>query len=258
MLHLLLVFLFSLAIGSFSNVCIYRIPLNLSVMAPNRSFCPWCNRQISWRQNIPLLSFLWQRARCVFCKSHISSRYFFVELLLPIVVLCFLVASPRLGTSELVLVEATVFFSIVISFIDLDWRIVPDSLSFSWLGIALALAPLNPLFNALPWNEAYYQAMLGAATAACVVWITLSLGHLLKQRDVMGWGDVKLMACWGALLGWHGAVVFFIAAAFATTWILFCFLFKKLRANDFLPFGPFINIAGILMLWADLTGKVNF
>jgi len=259
MFKLLAVFLFGLAAGSFSNVCIYRIPLNMSVSTPRRSFCPWCRHQIKWHQNIPLLSFLVQRARCAFCKSRISSRYFYVELLLPLIVLGFLISKPHLTIMGLVLIGTTVFFAIAISFIDLDWRIIPDTLSLPWLAMTFLFAPLNPLFEALPWNEAYTQALLGAAAAAFVVWVTLFCGRLVKKRDVMGWGDVKLMACWGAGLGWlHGALVFFMAAALATTWIIFCFLFKKLRSNDFLPFGPFINIAGLMILWACLSGNVLF
>ena len=249
------VLLFGLIVGSFSNVCIYRIPLNISVAMPRRSFCPWCNHQIYWHQNIPLLSFISQRGRCAFCKSRISPRYFWVEMLFPIPgrdICAWL--RPPITMVELLFIGFILFFAVVISFIDLDWRIIPDRLSYPWLLGTLLFAPLNPVMAGLRWDAAYAQSMYGSATAAFIVWITLFLGRAIKNRDVMGWGDVKLMACWGGLLGWwHGIMVFFIAAVLATAWITVGFIFRKLRSNDFLPFGPFINIAGIFFLWAHMT-----
>ncbi len=254
MFNFLVVFLFGLALGSFSNVCIYRVPLNLSVATPRRSFCPWCNHQIQWHQNIPVLSFILQRARCAFCKSLISSRYLFVELLLPILGLTFLTIKSSTLYVDFLFIGLTLFFAIAISFIDLDWRIIPDTLSMPWLVATFLFAPFNPVMASLGWEQSYAQSVFGAAAAAFVVWVTLFLGRIIKNRDVMGWGDVKLMACWGAVLGGvHGTVVFFVAAALATVWIVVCFVFKKLRSNEFLPFGPFINIAGVLLLWMHLV-----
>jgi len=242
-----------LLFGSFANVCIYRMPIGLSVSSPRRSFCPWCAQQIKWFQNIPLLSFLWQRARCANCSSRISSRYFFVEISLPSLWLVSLFIYPSMSLAQMVYVGASLFFAIVTTFIDLDWKIIPDQLSLLWLVLVFLAAPFNPLASQAGGLASYENALFGASVAACVVWFTLIAGRAIKQRDVMGWGDVKLMACWGAVLGWiHGGLVFFVAAMLATVWILACFVSKHLRSNDFLPFGPFINIAGVLVLWERL------
>jgi len=164
--------------------------------------------------------------------------------------LIFIFAKPSAGFYDMLFVALALFMALVISLIDLDWRIIPDSLSIAWLGLTLLFAPWNPVMFGYGWEDAYVQAILGAAAAACVVWMTLWSGHLIKKRDVMGWGDVKLMACWGALMGWpYGTMVFFAAAALASAWICVSFFRKKISSTDFLPFGPFINIAGVSIFW---------
>jgi leader peptidase (prepilin peptidase)/N-methyltransferase len=254
MFKLIFVFLFGSALGSFASVCIYRIPLNLSVSTPRRSFCPWCHHRIYWYQNIPILSFIFQHGRCAFCRSPIANRYLLVELFLPILGIAFVMFVPHLNLFEICFVACALFMSLVISLIDLDWRIIPDSLSVTWLLIIVLCSAWSPVFAARGWEDAFVQSVFGGAVAALVVWTTLTLGRLVKNRDVMGWGDVKLMACWGALLGWmDGTLVFFVAAVLATVWIAINSFRKKFCSNDFLPFGPFINAAGILMLWWKLA-----
>src|SRR5436190_10380963 len=128
--------------GSFANVCIYRLPRGESIVHPN-SRCPHCGKPIRLRHNIPILSYLMLKGRCMDCGNRISPRYFFVELAMA---LLFLAAAWRFSDhlSQIVVFDLLAFYLLTISVIDFDHKIIPDELSLSLLGIGLIAAFRNP------------------------------------------------------------------------------------------------------------------
>ncbi|MGI9102443.1 MAG: prepilin peptidase [Terriglobales bacterium] len=209
------VFWFGLAFGSFLNVCIYRIPREVSVVRPNSS-CPNCRQPIRPYDNIPVLSWLLLRGRCRDCGTRISPRYLVVELL---TALLFVGCYARFGLTLLTLKFCLFAFLIVgLVFIDAEWKLLPDALTLPGLGAGLVFSLLAPV------NDILTQMLpdwFGAHSAAAVSWRLLSLADALlgaavgasffygiamiylhaRGREGLGLGDVKLMAMVGAFLG---------------------------------------------------------
>src|SRR5262245_46049157 len=149
-------FLFGAAIGSFLNVCIYRLPVHESIVFP-ASHCRSCSTLLPWYDNLPLLSYLFQRGRCRSCGAHFSPRYFFVELLtalLAIALMC------RFGLSFTTLVYFVLTAALVtITFIDLDYQIIPDVISLP--GVVLGL-----LFSLISPTLTFWNSLIGAMAGA--------------------------------------------------------------------------------------------
>jgi len=169
-------FVLGAAVGSFLNVCIYRLPLDLSVNEPSRSFCPACKNPIPWYQNLPLISWLWLRGRCANCGARIAFRYFAVELL---TALLFLVVW-RTFPWPLALAY-WVFVSLIIAatFIDFEHFIIPDQIT---IGGAVAGIIASVIVPALMGTDARMAALVRSALAAAlgylVLWIVLEGGKL--------------------------------------------------------------------------------
>lgn len=209
--HLPFVVIMGACIGSFLNVCIYRIPLGISLSYPG-SHCYRCGQPVRWYDNAPLLSYLILRGRCRHCGVHFSVRYFFVELLTALL---------ALGTAlklnyTLALIPAYVFIGLLIvgTFTDIDHWIIPDRITIGGMvaGIALAaiwpigLARGNPLaeysFGYLPANfQPLLNSALGAAAGFMILLAVGWLGTLVFRKDAMGFGDVKLFAMLGSFCG---------------------------------------------------------
>jgi leader peptidase (prepilin peptidase)/N-methyltransferase len=209
-------FLFGLTIGSFANVCIYRWPKNGSVRRPVRSFCPWCRRTLVWYENIPVLSFLFLRGRCRDCKSPISWRYPLVELLMGILWggVFYLLRPSTSGDWIFFLLQLEIMFVILVStFIDIDWKIIPDLCTLPLLGFGLAAAVFNPWLGVSPFDR-LLQSLVGILIGGGVPWTMSMVARLIAGKDGVGWGDIKLLAAYGAILGWRGAVVVYILGCF--------------------------------------------
>ncbi len=200
-------FLAGLLIGSFLNVCIYRMPRDISVVRP-RSHCPHCRRAIAWYDNIPVLSFLLLRARCRHCLAAIPVRYALVEISTG---LAFLLSAHALG-STLAAAKYAVFSAIVIALIvtDLLDRILPDELTLGGALIGLAFAPFintEPGILALlfwnrlspPWIR-LADAVFAAAVASGMIWFVGWAYQKVRHREGLGFGDVKMLAMLGAFL----------------------------------------------------------
>lgn len=195
-------FLLGACLGSFGNVVIYRLPLGKSVVRPG-STCGSCHQPIKFRHNIPILGWFLLRGRCANCGAKYSIRYAMVELLMA---LLFLAAWLKFGWS-VTLAEALIFiFSLVVcSFIDLDHMILPDKFTLSGIVIGLAGAALNPDRTLL---DSFYGFLLGGG----FLWAIAYFYFILRKREGMGGGDIKLLAWIGAVLGWK-AVPFVILTA---------------------------------------------
>ncbi|MBD3305742.1 prepilin peptidase [candidate division KSB3 bacterium] len=232
----IVIFLFGLLFGSFLNVCIYRIPRKESIVFPG-SHCPNCQRPIKPWENIPLISFLVLRGKCRGCQEPISWRYPLVELLTALI----LVAIVYQFSFTLSALFYSIFACalIVISFIDLDYRIIPDKISLP--GIVVGI--LGSLWLVTPW----YATFLGTVVGGGVILITGYIGSLAFKKEAMGGGDVKLMAMVGAFLGWKLALltIFFASLVGAIIGIGM----KLSTGDEYIPFGPFLSLGALLAMF---------
>ncbi len=255
MLEALVAFVAGLLIGSFLNVCIYRMPRDLSVVAP-RSFCPACEHPIAWYDNIPIASFVALRGRCRHCGKPIPIRYPLVEALTAVL---FVVVVSIHGHS-LVSVALCLFCALMIGlvFSDLEERILPDE--FTLGGIALGLlfayvapfqAPFLSLF--LPhWNHRWLSlvdAAVSTAFPALLLWGLGALYQKIRHKEGLGLGDVKMVATIGAFLGLQAAVAAVMVGSLlgSVIGLAYIHLARKDAATYELPFGSFLGAGAILV-----------
>ena len=244
----LLIFIFGSVIGSFLNVCIYRMPRDESIVSP-RSRCVACRKPIPWYDNIPFLSYIFLKGKCRFCREKISFRYFAVELISAVT---FLILFVYFGFTAKFWIYSLVTFSlIIVTFVDLEFQIILDRISIGGLvlGIILSVFVLD-LHNALTWKHGLMDSVIGALAGGGIIYLTGFLGKLAFKKEAMGGGDVKLMAMLGAFLGWKLAIlIFFLAPFFGTPAGLYIKFVKK---HDIIPYGPYISIAGfVVMIWGN-------
>jgi leader peptidase (prepilin peptidase)/N-methyltransferase len=214
------IFFLGLAFGSFLNVCIYRLPLGLSVVTP-RSACPKCKHGIALYDNMPVLSWLILGGRCRHCKTAISPRYLFIELLTGVLFLaCYLYFGLTLATLKYC---AFAFLLLSLIFTDAETKLLPDKLTLPGLALGLVfslLVPVNDLasqfgprfietrFINLPFSDDFVtpalsllDSLLGAAVGASFIYGAGAIYLRWRGAEGMGFGDVKLMAMIGAFLG---------------------------------------------------------
>lgn len=243
------VFIFGTIFGSFFNVCIYRLPLDQSVVWPG-SHCPACRKPIRWYDNIPILSFVLLGGKCRDCKGRISPRYAVIELVTGIAFLWIW----RIEGWTLQGLEAAFLFSalLIVSAVDLEHQIIPDEISLGGLLIGISASFIFPsLHREMVWWRGGVASLIGVLAGGGLIYGTGVLGTLIFKKDAMGGGDVKLMAMMGAFLGWQKIIlVFFMAPVLALPTALF---FKFVKRVDVIPFGPFLSLAGwIAFLWGDV------
>ncbi len=230
-------FILGLLFGSLANVIILRLPKNESIVVP-RSHCPHCHHMIAWYDNIPLLSWLILLGRCRHCKAQISFRYPFVELL---VALVFLAIYLRGGLSWLTL--EMILFSyglVVVSFIDLDHMILPDSFTLSGVVIGLLGAALNPERDFLP-------ALAGVFVGGGFLWFVAYMYWIWRKQEGLGGGDIKLLAWIGALLTWKSFPFVILLSSFLGIVIGGSFLlFKDSSLKSYIPFGPYLAFSALM------------
>ena len=247
--YYLIVFVFGALVGSFLNVCILRLPKGESIVSPP-SHCPSCNTPIPFYDNIPLISYLFLRGRCRSCSTRISFRYFVVELLMAVLAVALLL---RVGLGFSYFVYFVFVASlIVITFIDLDERIVPDVISLPGIGLGLLLSIVNWLLpvdslSILPSPmSSLIGVLLGGGTLLLVAWTY----QLFPGREGMGGGDVKLLAMVGAFLGGPAIPVgLFFASLVGSLVGLVLMIRKQADGKLALPFAPFLCMGAILYLF---------
>ena len=236
------VFLFGLAVGSFDNVAIYRIPEGKSLWAP-RSFCPSCGNTIAWYDNIPLLSYFILHRRCRKCGEHISWRYPLVELLSG---LLFFAVFAKVGfqwTAELLPYLFMVTVLIIVAAIDLQKQIIPNKVMYPAIPLALAAMGIVALVRG------DYHIIVGSLIGMVVIAAPWALFAMVFPRG-FGMGDAKLAAFTGAILGWKSELVgFFIGIALgALVGVVLMVLGKKGRKSR-IPFGPFLAAGALIALF---------
>lgn len=266
------VFLFSLLIGSFLNVVIYRLPIMMerewraqcrelaetpaaevpeerfNILEP-RSRCPSCGHRISALENVPLLSYLFLRGRCAGCGRRISARYPVIELLTAVMAT---VAAWRFGFGwEAAAAMLLTYCLITVSVIDIDHQIIPDSISLPLLWVGLGLSLVHPLPGADVLFVAPKTSIVGALAGYLTLWSVYHLFRLLTGKEGMGYGDFKLLAALGAWLGWQMLpLIILLSAVVGAAVGITLIALRKHDRNVPIPFGPYLAAAGwIAMLY---------
>ena len=237
-----IIFLLGTSLGSFANVCIYRLPKSKQIIS-GRSFCPRCKKKIIWYDNLPLISFIFLNGKCRNCNKSISARYFIVELITGIIFL--LIYFNYKDFNTIVFLSVLVLILIMIFFIDLENFIIPDTLNFSIMGLAL-LKNFLPDFNTSLIHE-INQSIIGGIVGYLSIWLIIYLYKTLKKIDGMGLGDAKLMAGIGLLFGWQSIpFVLFVSSILGLFFVVPSLIKKQKNLKTEIPFGPFIILAGLI------------
>lgn len=239
-----IVFIYGLCVGSFLNVCIFRLPESLSIIKP-RSSCPNCKTLIKGYDNIPVLSFLLLKGQCRNCKTKISPRYPLTELFTGTM---WLFTYMEFGLSiEFLIYVIFISTLIVITLIDIDHQIIPDVISLPGIPvffIAALFLPSPSITDAL--IKSVIGILAGGGSLLLVAWSY----ELITKNEGMGGGDIKLLAMIGGLVGLQG-ILFTIFAASAIGTIIGLCVMVATRNNMKLaiPFGPFLSAGAVLYLF---------
>ncbi len=263
MAYPLIALLYGLIVGSFLNVCIYRLPRDLSVVKP-RSFCPGCQKPIAWYDNIPLVSFWLLGRKCRHCGQPISFRYPFIELLTGVL---FFVIVAALGASGVALKLCVLCALLVgLTFTDLDTLILPDEFTLGGTVAGLVFAwfvPVNDMVARLVLSVAGFrpgphwaslgESVLGAALPSGLLALGGWVFEKVRHKEGLGLGDVKMLAMVGAFLGLRAALLTLVVGSIlgSVIGLIYIYAAKKDAATYELPFGAFLGFAGILVA---LTG----
>lgn len=269
----------SLMVGSFLNVVIHRVPIMMERgwrdgvveyltdqqedkdapldlkfrtelppepfnIAVPRSRCPQCANEITALQNIPIISYLRLRGRCAGCKTKISVRYPIIEF---VTMMLSLLVAWKLGpTPAAALGIVVTWFLVAMSMIDFDHQLLPDTMTLPLMWIGL-LAALVPVFTDLQ------SAVVGAALGYMILWSIYQLFKLITGKEGMGFGDFKLLAALGALLGWQTLPIIILLSSVVGAVVGIAIIAITRRDKNIpIPFGPYLAAAGWLaMLWGD-------
>lgn len=245
MLVKIYIFIMGLIIGSFLNVCIYRLPKNKSIVSPP-SHCPNCKKAILWYDNIPLLSYLVLGGKCRFCKVKISPRYFLVEALTGIAALLLFIGFGL--TPKFFAYSVLTFGLIVATFVDFEIQEIPDQISIGGAITGLVVAFAFPsIFDTSSRLSSLLASFLGAFAGGLSIYLMGVFGKMAFKKEAMGGGDVKLMAMIGAFLGWREVlVVFFMAPFFGGIAGL---ILKLKDGRDIIPYGPYLSLAALVTIF---------
>jgi leader peptidase (prepilin peptidase)/N-methyltransferase len=245
-------FIFGAVVGSFLNVCIFRIPAKASIIKP-LSQCPHCHHPVRFYDNIPLISYIVLRGKCRDCGGKISWRYPVVELITAILSLLLFL---RFGLT----VNFLIFFVftavlIVITFIDLDHQIIPDVLTLPGIPIFF-LAAIFLVKN--PWKVPWQEALIGLLIGGGMLFTIAYIYQLITKREGMGGGDIKLLAMIGGFLGWKSLIFILLVSSFSGAIVgIAAMVIQKKDMKYAIPFGPFLSAAAIAYLfWGDAFMRV--
>lgn len=269
-------FVFGACAGSFLNVCIYRLPRRcMGIGSPSGSICPACRAPIRVWHNLPIVSWMLLRGRCASCRSPIRARYPGVELLTAVLFAVAAVArlapaipgtlAPEDALPVSISTLAALGFDfylvmavVVLSFVDLDLHIIPDEISLTAVPVGLvagAVAPTalllghSPAWTGLPWADGLAAAGLGALAGGGGLWLLGWLGAVVFRRPAMGLGDVKILAAFGAFVGWDGCAIGLFLGAFAGA-MMAGLRFRATRSHH-LAFGPYLAFGALAVRLLD-------
>lgn len=279
-LFLLIVFLFSLMIGSFLNVVIYRLPVmlknewkqecieyltdeSIKVDAADtteeifnlslpRSRCPFCSHPIRAWENIPVISWLFLRGKCSACGNKISIRYPLIEF---VTALLSVLVAYTFGIQWFTLAALLLtWVLIVLTMIDFDTQLLPDNITlpFLWLGIFISLIQLSPV--------SLQASVIGAIAGYLILWTIYQLFKLLTGKEGMGYGDFKLLALLGAWLGWQALPLILLLSALVGALVGISLIILCGRDKNIpIPYGPYLSAAGFIsLIWGENLQQAYF
>jgi prepilin signal peptidase PulO-like enzyme (type II secretory pathway) len=236
--------LLGLALGSFINVCAYRLPRGVSVLA-QRSFCPSCNHSLTWYELIPVAGYMLNRGRCRYCKERISLSYPLVEIISAgILIILYLKYSITL---EFALSSIFCLLMVLIAIIDWKHLIIPNQIVI--VGIIIDLA-----MKALVSIDVLVHAIITSIGTMITVAIILFLSNLFFKKETMGWGDVKLAGVIGLFLGFQNFLIaFWLAALGGSVYGIWLMRKRRMPRETKLPFGSFLAVAACVVLYFQET-----
>ena len=233
-------FIFGIAVGSFLNVCIFRLPLEQSIVTPG-SHCFSCKKPIPFYDNIPLISFILLKGKCRHCKVPFSFQYPLVELLTGIFALACVF---RWGfTMNALGIFIFVAALIVITFIDFEHKIIPDVISLPGILYGLVAAFVLQRIS-------FVDSLLGGLLGGGSLLLVAGLYYLLTKQEGMGLGDVKLLAMMGTFLGWQSILFIVMIGSISGAVIgVTAMIIKKKGRKYAIPFGPFLSLGAVAYLF---------
>ncbi|VAW38567.1 Leader peptidase (Prepilin peptidase) / N-methyltransferase [hydrothermal vent metagenome] len=250
-INYVIVFVIGACIGSFLNVCIYRIPAGLSVVRPG-SRCPGCGSPVRGYDNIPVFSYFILGGKCRSCKAAFSVRYAMVELfvaLLGVALYLRFAFAP-----EFFAYAAFTAALVTVAFIDLDHKIIPNVISLPGIVAGFAVACLFGFVLSAGAADVLYPSVIDSAIGLVLgggFLFLISFGYyMLTGRDGLGFGDVKLLAMIGAFVGWKGVLFTIFTGSVAGAVVgVFIVLFSGKSAKYAVPFGPFLSLGALLYIF---------
>lgn len=227
---------FGALVGSFLNVCIYRLPVDKSIVFPP-SACESCTRELSWYENLPIVSWLALGARCRTCKTPLSFRHPLIEAL---TALMFGAAAWYYGPSWLLVSRLVFGCALIVLFaIDLDHHLLPNVITLPGIVVGLAFS--------LVTEPGWLASLIGAVVGGGSLWLIAEVYYRVRHEEGLGMGDVKMLAMIGAFIGWPLMLVTLMMASFAGAFVgLLVIALRKGDMKYALPFGTFLALGAVL------------
>ena len=240
MLPELILFILGAVIGSFLNVCIYRLPQKISLWKP-ASFCPNCKKPVPVWSNIPVFGFFIVKGKCVYCKNPISLQYIGVEIFSGLLTV---LAYKYFALSNLfILYSVFMYFLIVIGLIDLKIQLIYNKVLLVLLSFAVVFQIFWPFTS---WPD----ALTGLAVGSGTMFLISLLGKLLFKKESLGMGDVKLAAVAGFIVGWQFVLIAIYAGfVFALITMILLNRIKGTQLSGYIPLGPFLALGIMVFLF---------
>ena len=240
----IIVFILGSIWGSFSNVCIHRLPDNKSV-SRGRSYCPSCKKQIRWYDNIPIFSYVFLKAKCRDCSAKINVKYLLVELICALSFVWFFYLF-GLSLTTLLFFILSIFF-VIIFFIDLKHFIIPNELTFPLMAIGL-LKSFDPNLNQYLFPN-FLNSLIGGVAGYLIIWMIIFIYKRLRNKEGMGLGDAKLLSAIGFWFGWISIpFILFFSSFIALVLAIPSLINKSKNLSSQIPFGPYLILGCVLYL----------
>lgn len=243
------IFVLGALIGSFLNVCIYRMPRNQSIIWPS-SRCPSCENPIRYYDNIPVFSYYFLlRGRCRSCREKISGRYPLVEVLNAFF---YVLVFWRFGPGWVSVVYCILCSAlVVITFIDFDFQIIPDRITLPGIPLGIIAGSFllpDPFLRATALG--YKASLVGAASGFSLFYLVAFLSIKILKKEGMGGGDIKIMAMLGAFLGWKAVILTTFLGSLSGSIIgIGLMVFRGRGKSSLIPFGPFLALGALISLF---------
>jgi leader peptidase (prepilin peptidase)/N-methyltransferase len=232
-------------IGSFLNVCIYRLPEGKSIVWPG-SHCQACKRPVAWYDNVPVLSYFVLGGKCRGCKAPFSFQYAVIEFLTGLLFVAFVAAFGFSFKAGIYLVFTLAL--LVVSAIDWKHRIIPDEISLPGIVLGLALSAVFPeMHGAHFWLYGLRDSVFGMLAGGLFLYVLGTVAEKILKKEAMGGGDVKLLAMIGAFIGWQGVLwTIFVSSLVGSI----AGLGSLLKGGDrYIPYGPYLAAAAVLYIF---------